>query len=203
MKHTIADGRTRRGLANRKAILKAAKNIFLTQGYTDNSMMDISKMAGVGYGTLYTHFKGKDDILWNLIKEVIDDFDQTAYMPYKPTTIEEVKKRQTQEIMHLMELAVKHRQILKITHEAIGHSEIIKKQFDVLFMQYIEKSIDDYKYSLNKGLSKKGFKPRIAAKAIVYMVKEFFWDVVFEKEEDLKDISEQIAELYLHGAYQQ
>ena len=202
MKHSVADGRTRRGLANRKSILEAAKEIFISKGYRDNTMMDISKKAGVGYGTLYTHFKGKDDILWNLFKAVADDFNKTVYKPFKPTTIEEVEKRQSLEIMYLMELAIKHRQILKITYQAMGHSEMIKNKIDQLFQQYIEKSISDYNYSYKKGLSKKSLEPRIAAKAIVYMVKEFFWDVVFEKEDNLEVISRDITTLYLHGAYQ-
>lgn len=202
MKHTVADGRTRRGLANRKSILEAAKEIFISKGYRDNTMMDISKKAGVGYGTLYTHFKGKDDILWNLFKAVADDFNKIVYKPFKPTTIEEVEKRQSLEIMYLMELAIKHRQILKITYQAMGHSEMIKNKLDQLFQQYIEKAISDYNYSRKKGLSKKNLEPRIAAKAIVYMIKEFFWDVVFEKEENLEVISRDIATLYLHGAYQ-
>lgn len=202
MKHAVADGRTRRGLANRKAIIEAAKEIFISKGYRDSTMMDISKKAGVGYGTLYTHFKGKDDILWSLFKTVADDFNQTVYKPFKPTAIEEVEKRQNHEIMHLMKLAIKHRQILRITYHAMGHSEMIKNKLDELFQQYIEKSISDYSYSRKKGLSKKNLEPQIAAKAIVYMVKEFFWDVVFEKEENLEVLSRDITTLYLHGAYQ-
>lgn len=202
MKHDILDGRTRRGLANKKAILEAAKDIFLNSGYLDNTMKDISKKAGVGYGTLYTHFNGKDDILWNLFKEVADDFNKIVYRPYKPSTIEEVKKRQALEIIHLLKLAVRHRQILKITYQAMGHSAMIEKKLDKLFQQYIDKSISDYNYSRKKGLSKKNLEPHIAAKAIVYMVKEFFWDVVLEKEKNLEAISRDITALYLHGAYQ-
>lgn len=200
MEQVIVDGRTKRGLANKQSILKAAKEIFLTKGYLDSTIMDITKRAGVGCGTPYTHFKGKDDILWNLFEEVADEFSQTFYKPFKPVSIQELETRQALEIRHVMELAVRHRPILQITYQAMGLSEMIKQQLDELFEKYIEKTIDDINYSRRKGFYRADLAPQITAKTIVYMIRELFWDVVFEKENNIEAISRVLTTLYLHGA---
>ncbi len=203
MKHTVADGRKRRGLANRQSILKAAEEIFLKSGYSDNTMMDISRKAGVGYGTLYTHFKGKDDILKNLMNEIAEDFNKILYRPYEPNSIHEVEQRQVQEIRHVLQLAVKHRLLLQIIYQAMGRSSTIQNYLEDLFQQYIDKAVEDYAYSCNKGLAKMHIRHEVAAKTIVYMIKEYFWDVVLDRENDIETISKNITSIYLHGAYKQ
>ncbi len=201
MGQKIADGRTKRRMANRQAILKAAKEVFLNKGYANNTMMEISQKAEVGYGTLYTHFKGKEDMLKHLIAEVVSDFNKIIYLPYEPETIEDVEARQAREARHLLQLAMDNRCILSIAYEAMGQSEMIKKYLEDLFRQYINKAIEDLSYSSKKGLTKPDLNKELVAKSIVYLTKEFFWDVVLENESDLEALSKNITVIYLYGAY--
>lgn len=201
MRKKTTDGRTRRKIANRQAILGAARDIFLTKGYTDNTMLDISQKAGVGYGTLYGHFNGKDDMLKHLIAEVVTEFNRIIYLPYKPETIEDVKLRQAQEAKYVLELAKANSDILQIAYEAMGRSKTIKDYLEEQFEEYINKATEDLSYSRSKGFTKSGLDTRLAAKSIVYMTREFFWDVVLEKETDIEAISNNITAIYLSGAY--
>ena len=201
MKHSVPDGRTRRAIANRESILEAANEIFLTKGYFDNTMMDISQKAGVGYGTLYTHFNGKEDILKHLIDEVASDFDQIVSVPYHPKSANEVEQRISQELEYLLNLAVKHRPILKVSYQAMGISQDIKDHWNQIFKKHIHKAMHDYSYSFSKGLTKAELDPKIVAKSIVFLAKEFFWDVVLEKENSIENVSKNIAALFIFGAY--
>lgn len=200
-KHTITDGRKRRSFASRSAILKAAREIFLEKGYNNNSMLDISVKAGVGYGTLYTHFTGKDDILNHLINEISEDFGRLVNLPYNPESTKDVELRISQEIAYLLKLAKKHRSILRVTYQAMGLSESVREHWDHIFQQYIDKAISDYAYSFSRGLTKTGLDPSIVAKSCVFMIKEFFWAVVLEREYDIDNISKNVAALFLYGAY--
>ncbi|MFO7952161.1 MAG: TetR/AcrR family transcriptional regulator [Bacillota bacterium] len=200
MGQKAVDGRTRRKMANRQAILKAAKDVFLTKGYTNNTMMEISQKAGVGYGTLYSHFKGKDDMLKSLIAEVVSEFNSIISLPYQPETIEDVEFRQVRETRYLLQLAMDNRHILQIAYEAMGRSETIKTSLDDQFKVYIDKAIEDLSYLCKKGLTKAGLNKELAAKSIVYLSKEFFWDVVLENESDIEAISKNITAIYLYGA---
>ena len=199
--HTITDGRKRRSFASRKAILKAAREIFLEKGYSNNTMMEISVRAAVGYGTLYTHFSGKDDILNHLINEISEDFRRLVNLPYNPESVRDVELRISQEIAYLLKLAQKHRPILRVTYQAMGLSQSVRNYWEKIFQQHIDKAVHDYSYSFSKGLTKTGLDPAIVAKSCVFMIKEFFWAVVLEKEDDIENIGKNVASLFLHGAY--
>lgn len=203
MDYTISDGRTRRGLANRQSILTAAMKIFQEKAYADITMRDISQEAGVGYGTLYTHFNGKEDILMHLIDEFSNEFNRFLYMPQQVQSVQEVEQRIAEEIIYLLKLAQKHQAILIVAYQAMGKSDSIQVYWYNIFQKYIDKAVKDYSDSFKKGITKASLNPGVVAKSIVYLIKDFFWDVVLEREDDLETISKDLAALYVNGAYRQ
>ena len=54
----------------RNAILDAATRLFAERGLTAAPTSDISKLAGVAEGTLFTYFKTKDDLINALYREI-------------------------------------------------------------------------------------------------------------------------------------
>jgi len=52
-------------------ILKAAYALFEEQGYDGTSYGEIARRAGVGYGTIYTHFSSKENLLLEHYLELI------------------------------------------------------------------------------------------------------------------------------------
>src|ERR1700691_4304885 len=54
----------------RNAILDAATRLFAERGLTAAPTSEISKLAGVAEGTLFTYFKTKDDLINALYREV-------------------------------------------------------------------------------------------------------------------------------------
>ncbi len=197
----VTDGRTKRALLNRKAILEAAKDIFISNGFNNNSMMDISRKAGVGYGTLYTHFSGRDDIFKHLLNDIVADFDRLVSRSYEPASVSEVEKRISEEISYLLNLARMHRALLKVANEAIGQSATIEKYWQDLFQRYIDKSYNDYSYSRSKGFARNDPDPHYVARSSVYLIKEFFWDVVMERDDDIEKISKQLTSYIMFGTY--
>lgn len=59
---------TRLSLAKREQILDGARKMFFERGYEGASMNDIAKKAGVSKGTLYTHFKDKEELFSVMIQ---------------------------------------------------------------------------------------------------------------------------------------
>lgn len=62
--------RTKRGEATRKAILQAAERVIGTQGYSAASISEITRETGVGQGTFYIYFSGKEEIFRELVLEM-------------------------------------------------------------------------------------------------------------------------------------
>lgn len=62
----------------RKAeILDAAEKLFNEKGYSKTTMEDILSLTGIAKGTLYYHFKGKEDILLAMIDREIEQREQS------------------------------------------------------------------------------------------------------------------------------
>jgi AcrR family transcriptional regulator len=56
--------------ANRRRLIEAAHQVFRERGL-DAEMKEIAERAGVGIGTIYRNFPGKDDLLAAIIAELI------------------------------------------------------------------------------------------------------------------------------------
>lgn len=82
-----------KNLSKRDIILNAAIKVFAERGYHSCRTLDISKEAGVAYGSLYHYFKSKDDILlsifrerWNLLIRRMDRFNEEIDDPTEKLT---------------------------------------------------------------------------------------------------------------------
>lgn len=62
----VKDGKERR-----KEILDVSERLFCLNGYDDTSTNDILAKIGIARGTLYYHFKSKEDILDAIIERII------------------------------------------------------------------------------------------------------------------------------------
>ncbi len=58
-------------LERRRAILAAARKVFTQRGYAATRMADVATVAGAGKGTLYEHFRSKEDLFSTLVLTVL------------------------------------------------------------------------------------------------------------------------------------
>lgn len=56
-----------KGERTRQAVLDAAYELFLNQGYSATSMRQIAEQAGIALGGIYNHFASKDEIFQELV----------------------------------------------------------------------------------------------------------------------------------------
>lgn len=67
-------GRSSRKRARTRAeLLAAAQQVFAERGYHEASIAEITRLADVGVGTFYLHFRDKDEVFTTLIEEGIRD----------------------------------------------------------------------------------------------------------------------------------
>lgn len=62
--------KTKRGLARREAILRAAEEVFGSQGYAAASIAEITRRADTALGTFYIYFPGKEEVFRELVMEM-------------------------------------------------------------------------------------------------------------------------------------
>ena len=65
-------------LETRKKLLEVSKKIICEKGLVNTSIGEITKACGVSNGTFYTYFKRKEDVLFELSREMFQEiFDKT------------------------------------------------------------------------------------------------------------------------------
>jgi AcrR family transcriptional regulator len=66
-----AANRAERAADRRQAIIEAAFEAFIEQGYAATRLDDVAKRAGVAKGTIYLHFKDKQALFEELVRSAI------------------------------------------------------------------------------------------------------------------------------------
>ena len=65
-------------MSKKDDILQTALHLFAEKGFKDTTMTELSKATGVAEGTIFYHFKSKEDIflaiLENARKDITDEF---------------------------------------------------------------------------------------------------------------------------------
>ena len=71
----------------KKEILDIAEELFIAKGYDNTSTTDILERVGIARGTMYYHFKSKEEILDALIDRVIQGIVRNvkSVLSYKAT----------------------------------------------------------------------------------------------------------------------
>jgi AcrR family transcriptional regulator len=189
-----------RSRITRKLILDTALDVFLAEGYAKTTIAKISQQAKVGYGTVYSHFKGKDDILNKVVDNVLSEFYNLLEVPFAPTTLKEAREAYYELVLTSFRLSEQHRPIMKVYQEALGQSDSIEAHWKNIIDQFIKSSAHSFTYAQGKKLAAK-FDIQVVAKAYILLVDCFIWEVVNENENNREHIANTIIDMLFHGFF--
>lgn len=115
----------------RKNIAKSTCNLFIEKGYVNITISEIAKVAGIGKGTIYEYFSNKEDIIFELMACLQEEYDP------------KLKK-------HLQkEISVKEK-LVYLFEIYLGDSEVIEtqrkiyKEFLSIFIHNKTEAMDKY-----------------------------------------------------------
>lgn len=108
----------------RKLILEAATKSFSMFGYKATTMDHVAKIANVGKGTIYTFFKNKEELFYEIINDLIAEMKERADESFNPTStfMENVHRA----LMNMLEYRKEHQLTVKLFQEQreIGTLEV-------------------------------------------------------------------------------
>jgi len=189
-----------RSRITRKLILDTALLVFLNEGYSRATISKISEQANVGYGTVYSHFKGKDDILNKVVDNVLDDFNSNTLIDFTPDSFSDARDIIYNLLSTCFQLADQHRPIMKVYQEALGQSEQVSAHWQDMKESFIQSAAKSIKHAQDAALAKV-FDPQIGAKAYVMLIERFIWEVVNDKETDLERLSSVLTDMIFQGFF--
>ncbi|ACB59669.1 AcrR family transcriptional regulator [Exiguobacterium sp. PvP048] len=197
------DKRHLRTVRTREKLLVAARHVFLENDFQTTTISQIIKRAGVGYGTAYVHFEGKDELLIVLMEDVMDRFHQVAEQPFEPGTAEEAQKQIEQQAMAFLQLAEQEREMLRVVEQAIGISYVIRTKWKQIRERFIERISCDIRYAQRTGLARPDLNPALVARGWFFANEMYLFEVVREETTaSIEEIAKTLTAVYTTGLYE-
>ncbi|MFS0861153.1 TetR/AcrR family transcriptional regulator [Fredinandcohnia sp. 179-A 10B2 NHS] len=134
----------------RQLILEAATKSFSLFGYKATTMDQVSKLANVGKGTIYTFFKNKEELFDEIISTLIKDMKAVAEEAIEPTgTFSENASRV---LYKLLEFRKSHQLTIKLFQEErdIGTPAVVEviQRVEQAIISYMKEIIQE---AINRG----------------------------------------------------
>lgn len=180
-------------------IINKAEEVFLEKGYSKTTITLISKKAGVGYGTVYSHFKGKDDLLSKIIDKAMEGFFTLLKDIPDPDSTEVFHRTLRKKIYDNLKTASENREIMMVFNKALGLSEEVNNHWNKTLEQFINVTMETASVARNNKVIKDDLDLELSIKAFCFTIEKFIWEVVFKPETDIKKLSEVLSRLYLCG----
>ena len=182
----------------RNEILDVAERLFCTRGYDNTSTNDILAEIGIARGTLYYHFKSKEDILDAMIDRILDEIIRKASRIALDESVP-VLERLTQTVLAANVDTKTGDMILEQVHKpqnALMHVKMQERllgQLMPLFMKLIEDGI-------SQGLMQTDYPEDTIQMLLLYSNSVFDDSIEYSTEEKKKKVLAFISntEILLH-----
>lgn len=177
---------------DRKAsILAAAEQAFTSFGYRATTMDLVARIANVGKGTIYTFFKNKEELFYEIMNQFIRNLKHVALRAVRPE--DSFFDNLHHALYDMLELRKEHQLTIKLTQEV--------KEFGTLQAKQALTNLEDAILFFIEGYVKEAIDrdeirpcpPRITAFVILHL----YLSLVFEWEQRHEPLSrEEIADLF-------
>ena len=147
----------------KKQLLDAALHVFATQGFEKASMREIAANAGLTTGAIYYHYKNKDDLYYDAVKESayfvhkLSEKDKDSKVKSNQEMFEEISNN----VRNRMSKEIEQRLLILLTAYAITKGGRIKEKYRLDYNEIIDKVAKLYFYAF--GVENEACQKRIAS----------------------------------------
>lgn len=181
----------------KRAIFDAAIKIFSVSGYEGATMDDMAQEAGVAKGTLYYHFKSKEEIFKYIITEGVEVIkEQIAEASQK----EEDALSKLKALCRLqLNLVYEKRDFFKVIMSQLWGQEVRQLELREVIDNYIN-SIEKYiKEAMDEGIIKKGEPYFMAYIFFGLLCSAAVYELINKDKSNIDEVSENLMMYILHG----
>ena len=146
----------------KKQLLDAALHVFATQGFEKASMREIAANAGLTTGAIYYHYKNKDDLYYDAVKESayfvhkLSEKDKDSKVKSNQEIFEEISNN----VRNRMSKEIEQRLLILLTAYAITKGGRIKEKYKLDYNEIIDKVAKLYFFAF--GVENEACQRRIA-----------------------------------------
>jgi len=134
---------------SKQHILESAMGVFAIKGFEDASMREIAAAAGLTTGAIYHHYKNKDDLFYDAVKEAayfvhkLSEKNEDSKLKSNDEILAEISSR----VMERMSKEIEQRLLILLAAYAISKGGRIKEKYKQDYTEIIQKVAEMYFYA--------------------------------------------------------
>lgn len=181
----------------KKTIFEAAIKVFSISGYNSATMDEVASVAGVAKGTLYYHFKSKEEIFkfiisqgMNVIKDEINEATSK-----EEDSIEKLK------VLCKVQLSLiyRHKELFKVIMSQIWGQEDRQLELRAIIQDYMEDISKFFKEAIDKNVIESGNPQLLAYAFFGTLTSVSVYELIHQNDEDVNVITERLMNYIMNG----
>ncbi|MED3561797.1 TetR/AcrR family transcriptional regulator [Bacillus xiapuensis] len=198
----VVDKRHLRSIKTKQKLLEAAREVFLEEGFQKATISQMIKKAGIGYGTAYVHFEGKEEILMVLMDDVMGKFYEIAEVSFFPKTKVEAREIILSQATSFLKMAETERSMMQLFEQAMGISTSISTKWKAIREKFIHRISRDIEFAQARGLARAELNQKLVARGWFFTNEMYLWEIVRnEHQGTVEEIAETMTAVYTEGLY--
>ncbi len=149
-----------------KKILHAAIKVFAEDGYREAKVSRIAQEAGVAHGSVYTYYKNKEDLLFNMIAGIWQELSQKIDSISENIDLDPLQKAHKMVATTFDVFTANPKLGLVVIKE---HNELRKKGVDASLSQY-DQLVASFAKMFKEGVEQGFFDPTIDAPTFLHFI---------------------------------
>ncbi len=198
IKIEVTEPKTKRGVATRSKIMKAAERLFGEKGYYDTSINDIATKAKVAPGTIYIYFKDKFTLYCYLLNDYSHLLRSEIVRKIKEHGCKTRREAEKVGMLHFLQTIEEHPYIYQIIWESLYIDKSLFIDYYTNFAAHYRKGLDNA-YAQDE-ISK--WDNEVIAYLLMGIVNFIgLRYVFFKKDRDLEEVVEEVMEVLDKGLF--
>ncbi|MFF2773809.1 TetR/AcrR family transcriptional regulator [Streptomyces sp. NPDC058052] len=161
---------TTRGRRTRDALVLAGREILERQGRSAFSPEAVAQAAGVSYGTFYTYFESRDDLLHHVVRSVAGEMLAASLAP--PDMTDDPYERLVESNRLYLRAWDRASKVLRLVDQGASADEGLQQIVLEIREFYVGRAAKGLKRLQDAGLANPDLNPRLTALALGSMVEQ-------------------------------
>ena len=161
---------TTRGRRTRDALISAGREVLEQRGWSGFSPETVAQAAGVSYGTFYTYFESKEDLLGAVVRTVAGEMFADSLV--SPETANDPYTRIVESNRRYLRAWAGASKVLRLVEQAADSDETMLALVLEVRELYVTRGADGLGRLQEAGLADQSLDPRLTALALGAMVEQ-------------------------------
>lgn len=202
----VATSREQRSTSKRRreearaVVLRSALELAENAQFSDLTVDEIARAAGISRSAFYLHFHDKHDLLLDAIEEVADDLHAIADRWWHGEAAAGAELVRTA-MAGVVSVWAEHAGLLRVVIEVSGYAEEVREKWFGIVQRFIDATAEHLRAEQRKGLVPDRLDPTASAEALVWGVERCCYIYLSRADRSPEELVEQLTAVWVAALY--